>query len=92
MLVLTRKSGESIIIGEDIEIKILSVDGDAVRLGIRAPREVAVHRSELFEEIKAENLRALRSAARLGEDLQKFLPRESPGGKEKKPDGDGNGN
>lgn len=65
MLVLTRKSGERIMIGEEIEITVVAVDGEAVRLGISAPREVPVFRSEIFEEIRLENLRALKSAARL---------------------------
>lgn len=75
MLVLTRKSGESIVIGEDIEITVVSVEGEAVRLGIRAPREVPVYRSEICEEIRLENLRALRSAGQLQEDLRDALPR-----------------
>ena len=56
MLVLTRKLDESIIIGEKIEIKVLEVRGDQVRLGIVAPREISVHRKELYEKIKAMNI------------------------------------
>jgi len=54
MLVLTRKANESIMIGEDIEISVLSVLGEKVRLGIDAPRDVPVFRKEVYLEIKSE--------------------------------------
>ena len=50
MLVLTRKKGQSIIIGENVEIMVLGVSGDKVRLGITAPREVDVFRKEVIDE------------------------------------------
>lgn len=53
MLVLTRDVGEMIAIGEDIWIKVLEVRGGTVRLGIRAPTEVEVHRSEVYQRIQA---------------------------------------
>jgi carbon storage regulator len=55
MLALTRKKGESIMIGSNVELIVLSVQGDQVRLGINAPRSTAVHRKEVFEQIQAEN-------------------------------------
>ena len=55
MLVLTRKPDQSIMIGDDIEITVLEVRGEQVRLGIRAPRNVAVHRKEVFEQIQQGN-------------------------------------
>ncbi len=55
MLALTRKKGESIIISDDIEVTILSVSKDQVKLGIVAPKEVSVHRKEIYELIQAEN-------------------------------------
>ncbi len=55
MLVLTRKVNQSIRIGPDIEVVVLEVRGEQVRLGIRAPRDVAVHRQEIFEQILEEN-------------------------------------
>lgn len=55
MLVLTRKPEQSIMIGADIEITILEVRGEQVRVGIRAPREVTVHRKEVFDQIREEN-------------------------------------
>ncbi len=56
MLVLTRKLGEAINIGEDITITVLEVRGNQVRLGIQAPQTVIIHRRELYEKIKSENL------------------------------------
>ena len=61
MLVLTRKPDQSIIIGADIEVMILEVRGEQVRLGIRAPRSVSVHRKEVFEQIRDENRSAFRA-------------------------------
>ncbi len=58
MLVLTRKVNQSIMIGDDIEVIVLEVRGEQVRLGIKAPREVAVHRREIYEAIQRENLAA----------------------------------
>ncbi len=52
MLILTRKEGETITIGEDIQVKVLSVQGNKVRLGIDAPREVSVNREEVLEKDK----------------------------------------
>lgn len=58
MLVLARKVGQSIVIGENPEITmtVIEVRGDQVRLGIDAPRDVPVHRKELLEQIRAENI------------------------------------
>ncbi len=58
MLVLTRKVNQSIIIGEGIEVVVLEVRGEQVRLGIKAPRDVTVHRKEIFEQIHTENVAA----------------------------------
>lgn len=54
MLVLSRQKDESIIIGDDIEIVIVDVRGDKVRLGITAPREISVHRREVYDAIQKE--------------------------------------
>ena len=54
MLVLTRRTGEGIVIGDEIEIKILDVSGEKVRVGIDAPREINVYRTEVFERIESE--------------------------------------
>lgn len=55
MLVLTRKVNQSIIIGDDIEVVVLEVRGEQIRLGIRAPRDVVVHRKEIYDQIQEEN-------------------------------------
>lgn len=55
MLVLTRKVHQSIIIGDEVEVVVLEVRGEQVRLGIKAPRTVAVHRKEIYEQIQTEN-------------------------------------
>ena len=51
MLVLTRRSGESIVIGDDVEVTILGIDGQKVRVGVQAPSSVPVHRREIYLEI-----------------------------------------
>ncbi|WP_418301581.1 carbon storage regulator CsrA [Lysinibacillus fusiformis] len=71
MLVLSRKKNESIMIGDHIEVKILSVDGDQVKLGIVAPKSVTVHRSEVFKAIQAQNKEALNVTSNLLEQLKK---------------------
>lgn len=58
MLVLSRQRDETIMIGDDIEITVVDIRGDKVRLGITAPTRIAVHRKEVYEAIKAENQRA----------------------------------
>ena len=63
MLVLTRKSNQSIMIGDEIEISVLSVMGDKVRIGIQAPREVPVFRREVYLEIQRENAEQVGVAA-----------------------------
>ena len=52
MLILTRKVGESVLIGNDISITVLSVRGNQVKLGVEAPKEVSVHREEIYQRIK----------------------------------------
>ncbi len=55
MLVLTRKLNETIKIGDEIEVTVLAVNGDQVKLGIQAPKSVDIHRQEIYEEIRNEN-------------------------------------
>jgi carbon storage regulator len=55
MLVLSRQRDETIMIGDDIEVTVVDIRGDKVRLGITAPKEIAVHRKEVYEAIKKEN-------------------------------------
>ncbi|MDD3269961.1 MAG: carbon storage regulator CsrA [Syntrophomonadaceae bacterium] len=75
MLVLSRKKGESIMIGENIELSVIDIQGDQVRIGINAPREVSIFRKEVFEQIKSENLKAaekLKGRPELLEEIKKF--------------------
>ncbi|MEX0745011.1 MAG: carbon storage regulator CsrA [Phycisphaeraceae bacterium] len=60
MLVLSRQRDETIMIGDAVEITIVDIRGDKVRLGITAPREIQVHRKEVYEAIRAENTAAAR--------------------------------
>jgi carbon storage regulator len=58
MLVLTRKPGQSIMIGDGVEVQVLSVAGEKVRLGITAPRDVSIFRNEVYDRIESENARS----------------------------------
>ncbi|RYG74394.1 carbon storage regulator [Lentibacillus lipolyticus] len=71
MLVLTRKQNESIQIGDDIEIKVLAVDGDQVKLGIDAPKKVDIHRKEIYIDIQQQNNEAASLPASVLELLKK---------------------
>lgn len=73
MLVLSRKPGESIIIGDGIEVRVCKIDGDVVRLSVEAPRKIAIYRKELYDEIRESN----RDAALQGKQ-QATLPRIGP--------------
>ena len=61
MLVLSRRAGESIVIGNDVVITVLEVRGGQIRLGVDAPRDLAVHRAEIYEQVLAENRAAAAS-------------------------------
>ena len=54
MLILTRRVGESLMVGDEVTVTVLGVKGNQVRIGVNAPREVAVHREEIYERIKHE--------------------------------------
>lgn len=71
MLVLTRKTGESIQIGDDIEITIVSIKGDQIKLGINAPKNVEIHRKEIYLEIQKENENAAEGISDLFAVLKK---------------------
>ncbi len=73
MLVFTRKKGESLIIGNEIEVTILSVGSGTVKVGISAPRHISVHRHEVFEAIKRENMAAAKSQIPKPDLLKKLL-------------------
>jgi len=59
VLVLARRLNQSIIIGNDIEVVIVDIKGDQVKIGIKAPKNVSVHRAEVHQEIQAENIQAV---------------------------------
>lgn len=62
MLILARRTNESIVIGDDIEVSVVDIKGDQVKLGIKAPRQVKVYRREVFEAILEENRKAAETA------------------------------
>ena len=77
MLVLSRQRDETIMIGDDIEVTVVDIRGDKVRLGITAPREISVHRKEVYEAIRREN----RAAAQVKpEDLPGIAKLRGSGG------------
>jgi|KBSSwiStaDraftv2_1062776.scaffolds.fasta_scaffold1604120_2 carbon storage regulator len=73
MLILTRRVGESVVIGEDVTVTVLGVKGNQVRIGINAPKTVAVHREEIFERIKS----GQGTTDRSNSDEPKALPQET---------------
>lgn len=77
MLILTRKTEQSIQIGEDIELKVLGVSGDQVKLGIEAPKHVEIHRKEIYASIQDENNKAAGVSASLVDKLNNQM-RKSP--------------
>jgi carbon storage regulator len=72
MLVLTRKLQEAIKIGEDIELTVLSIDGDQVKLGISAPKHIDIHRKEVFLSIQQENSKAASTSLNTFQTLKKL--------------------
>jgi carbon storage regulator len=77
MLVLTRKVDESIIIGDNIKITVVDIRGDQAKIGIEAPREISVHREEVYLEIQEENRRAAMSAQQVDLDQLSDLFRQA---------------
>ena len=79
MLVLTRRAGESIVIGDDVRVVVLDVRGETVRLGIEAPRSVQVHRAEIYAEVQAANAAALAQGGDLGALTGRLAALAQPG-------------
>jgi carbon storage regulator len=82
MLVLTRRAGESVMIGSDVVVRVLEIRGDVVRVGVDAPRDVQVHREEVFNAVRAANLEAAAAGspdpAVLAELRKGFSPPAAP--------------
>ncbi|WP_018665146.1 carbon storage regulator CsrA [Heyndrickxia acidiproducens] len=76
MLILSRKKGESIQIGDDIEITIAAIQGDQVKIGINAPKHIEIHRKEVYLEIQKENANAAKNI----EDLINLLAQSKKNG------------
>ena len=78
MLVLTRRAGESVMIGDDVVITVLEARGDVIRLGIQAPRDVQVHREEVYRELQDANRAAASPTEGAVEALTKMLEKPDP--------------
>ena len=76
MLILSRKTNERIIIGEDIEIAVVDIRGDQVKLGIVAPKNVKVYRQEVFDAIQEENRKAAAASSDALPSWENILPQE----------------
>lgn len=78
MLVLTRRPGESIVVGDNIVVTVIEIKGGQVRIGIDAPRDVDVYREEIYEQVRQENLSAIANAAEIRKAVQdKPRPQQS---------------
>ena len=73
MLVLARKLNESIMIGDQVEISVVDIRGDQVKIGIKAPKQVKIYRQEVYRAIQQENIEALKSKPDLIPQLDKLL-------------------
>ena len=71
MLIITRKKGESIMVGDDIEITISKIEDGSVKIGIKAPRDVTILRKELYEQVEKENKEAINIDMNLLKNIKK---------------------
>ena len=78
MLVLTRRPDEAIIVGDDVEIRVLAIEGDHVKLGVTAPRRIPVHRAEVYAAIQEANRGAAAAGVPDANALQALLKRRPP--------------
>jgi carbon storage regulator len=79
VLILTRRVGENVIVGDDIVISVIEVRGDAVRIGIQAPRSVSVHREEVYRELQRANEQAAAASDEaIGATVDELLARDDP--------------
>ncbi|WP_024621277.1 carbon storage regulator CsrA [Metaclostridioides mangenotii] len=70
MLVISRKKDDTILLGDDIEITVISVDNNTVKLGISAPKDVSILRKEIYEKVKEENIKAINKKSNLSDLLK----------------------
>ena len=73
MLALSRKPGESVVIGNNIEITILEVKGEQIKVAIKAPKDIAIYRKELFEQIQDSNREASETSVQVMKNLNKIF-------------------
>ncbi len=76
MLVLARKINQSIILNDDIEIMILDIQGEQVKLGLKAPKSVKIFRKEVYDSIQQENVEALKSKTAQLDDISKLFKKK----------------
>lgn len=76
MLVLSRKLNESIMIGNDIEVTVLAVEGEQIKLGINAPKNIEIHRKEIYLSIQLENNQALNTEKKTLTNLSEFFQKK----------------
>jgi carbon storage regulator len=85
MLVLSRQRDETIMIGDDIEVTVVDIRGDKVRLGINAPKEISVHRKEVYDAIRRENRAAAQVKPEDLSGLGKITPKAPASGQQQPP-------
>lgn len=85
MLILTRRVGQSVVIGDDIVVTVVEVRGDSVRIGVDAPRSVDVHREEVYRELQSANEQAASPAPGAVEALRDLVNRVAPAAGEPAP-------
>jgi carbon storage regulator len=89
MLILTRRVGESLMVGDEVTITVLGVKGNQVRIGVNAPKDVGVHREEIYQRIQREKVMKLEAALKTGQTLSLDATLDSDHPHE---EGDGEGN